>query len=189
MAVFFIHRRKTTKKFSFWPFLYTCPAGSRPGNGTCPGQFPTFPGVRAMDLSAPELCFMSLWIGHAQTSLWTSAIYLEFSLYAWIFLRVHTLSVWAANSLIRLYRCAGLPDSLLVPYAWKHIFGWPHSFGGSGYQYVYSQGSKLTVASSKFATWKFSLLPGQTVGSKQLLPGIMPQTLSTLSVVNVFSAN
>ena len=42
------------------------------------------------------------------------------------------------------------------------------------------QGSKLTVASSKFATWKFSLLPGQTVGSKKVLPGIVPRTLSTL---------
>ena len=28
-----------------------------------------------------------------------------------------------------------------------------------------TQGSKLTVASSKFAPWKFSLLPGQTVAS------------------------
>ena len=55
--------------------------------------------------------------------------------------------------------------------------------------WVYMQGSKLTVASSKFAAWKFSLLPGQTVGSKKLLPGKVPQTLSNLSVVNVFSAN
>ena len=44
-------------------------------------------------------------------------------------------------------------------------------------------------SSSKFATRKFSLLPGQTVGSKKLLPGKVPRTLSTLSVVNVFSAN
>ena len=51
------------------------------------------------------------------------------------------------------------------------------------------QGSKLTVASSKFATWKFSLLPGQKVGSKKLLLGIVLQTLSTLSVVNIFSEN
>ena len=28
-----------------------------------------------------------------------------------------------------------------------------------------NQGTKLTIASSKFATLKFSLLPGQTVGS------------------------
>ena len=41
-------------------------------------------------------------------------------------------------------------------------------------------GSKLTVASSKFATWKFSLLPGKTVGSKKLLSGIVPWTLLTL---------
>ena len=44
----------------------------------------------------------------------------------------------------------------------------------------WKQGSKLTEASSKFVPWKFSLLPGQTVGSKTLLSGIVPWTLSTL---------
>ena len=33
------------------------------------------------------------------------------------------------------------------------------------------QGSKLTVASSKFATRKSHLLPAKNVGSKRLLPG------------------
>ena len=33
------------------------------------------------------------------------------------------------------------------------------------------QGSKLTVASGKFATLKFRLLSTQKVGSKKLLPG------------------
>ena len=33
------------------------------------------------------------------------------------------------------------------------------------------QSSKLTVASSKFATGKSHLLPAKNVGSKQLLPG------------------
>ena len=34
------------------------------------------------------------------------------------------------------------------------------------------QGSKLTIASSKFATKKSHLLPVKKVGSKKLLPGI-----------------
>ena len=35
----------------------------------------------------------------------------------------------------------------------------------------HEQGSKLTVASSKFATWKSYLPPVEKVGSKKLLPG------------------
>ena len=36
---------------------------------------------------------------------------------------------------------------------------------------IQCQGSKLKVASSKFATWKSHLLPIEKVGSKKLLPG------------------
>ena len=34
-------------------FSFTCPAGRRAGNSTCPARFGACPGVRAMDLLAP----------------------------------------------------------------------------------------------------------------------------------------
>ena len=79
----------------------------------------------------------------------------------------------------------------LRPYIWrKSTMHATYMNKGTKDKIIYRiQGLKLTVAGSKFAAWKFSLLPGQAVGSKKLPPGKVLRTLSTLSVVNVFSAN
>ena len=44
------------------------------------------------------------------------------------------------------------------------------------------QGSKLTVASSKYATWKAHLPPVVNVGSKKLLPKISAVKLKPISL-------
>ena len=104
-------------------------------------------------------------------------------IFIWIFL---------FSGAMRNALCAGRSGQTLLTYS-KLITSFNHSwlwlFWNSTDSLKYKQSSKLTVASSKFATWKFSLLPDQIVGSKKLLPGIVPWTLSSLSAVNVFSAN
>ena len=49
-----------------------------------------------------------------------------------------------------------------------------------------NQGSKLTVASSKFATWKFNLLPCHKGSSKRLLPG---NSVSSVKLMVLYRTN
>ena len=123
-------------------------------------------------LNPPTVYIQSSWnFINSYMMMWSSAYYFEVTMYQIL------TELCPFENFYQLFCFWLTPPTVYIQSSWNFINSYMMMCSS---KYYLEQGSKLTVASSKFATWKFSLLRGKTIGSKKFLPGIVPWTLSTL---------